>query len=92
MSTHIWRYGLPNTQELYNEAIANDQVVDVGLYFGDALQGWFVPRYVVEGDPKRGIKPIAPDLKSIDDLERYSHLFASKEQPGIDRLIDGSPG
>ena len=85
----VW---LPNTQELYNKAIAKDQVEDVGRYFGDAVQGWFVPRYVVEGDTKRGIKPIAPDLKSIDDLERYSHLFASKEQPGIGRLIDGSPG
>ena len=85
----VW---LPNTQELYDKAIAKGQVVDVGLYFGDAVQGWFVPRYVVEGDPKRGIKPIAPDLNSIDDLEQFSQLFASKEQPGIGRLIDGSPG
>ncbi len=85
----VW---LPNTQELYNEAIAAGQVLDVGLYFGDAVQGWFVPRYVVEGDPKRDIKPIAPELKSVYDLKRYSHLFASKEQPGIGRLIDGSPG
>ena len=29
---------------------------------------------------------------SIDDLEQYGHLFATKEQPGTGRLIDGSPG
>lgn len=85
----VW---LPNTQELYDQAIANQQVVDLGLYFGDALQGWFVPRYLVEGDADRNIKAMAPDLKSIEDLKRYAHLFASQKQPGIGRLMDGSPG
>jgi glycine betaine/proline transport system substrate-binding protein len=85
----VW---LPNTQELYDQAVSNQQVVDVGLYFGDAVQGWFVPRYVVEGDSKRDIKAVAPDLKSIDDLKRYAHLFASQTRPGIGRLMDGSPG
>lgn len=83
---------LPNTQELYDQAIANQQVVDLGLYFGDAVQGWFVPRYVVEGDPDRGIEAMAAELKSIEDLKRYAHLFASEKQPGIGRLLDGSPG
>lgn len=83
---------LPNTQELYDKALASGEVADVGLYFGDAVQGWFVPRYVVEGDPDRNIEAAAPELRTIDDLKRYAHLFASPEQPGIGRLLDGSPG
>lgn len=89
VSMEVW---LPNSQELYDKAIAKNQIVDLGLNFSDAVQGWFVPRYVVEGDSKRGIEIVAPDLKSIDDLERYCHIFASKENPSIGRLIAGSSG
>ncbi|MCP4349459.1 MAG: ABC transporter substrate-binding protein [Desulfobacterales bacterium] len=85
----VW---LPNTQELCDKALAEKQVTDLGLNFRNAVQGWFVPRYVVEGDSDRGIKPVAPGLKSVNDLEKYCRIFASKDQPGTGRLIDGSPG
>jgi glycine betaine/proline transport system substrate-binding protein len=85
----VW---LPNSQELYNKALAENQILDLGLNFGDAVQGWFVPRYVVEGDSRRGIKPVAPDLKSVNDLKRYCDVFASEAQPGMGRLIAGSSG
>lgn len=90
---HVLMEGwFPNIQELYEKAVADRQIEDIGLSFGDAVQGWFIPRYVVEGDSKRDIQPVAPDLQSVNDLERYSHIFASREQPAIGRLIDGSPG
>ena len=79
-------------QELYEKALAEKQIADVGLFYGDAVQGWFVPKYVVEGDSKRDIKAVAPELKSVNDLARYQHIFASSEQPGTGRLIDGAPG
>ena len=90
---HVYMEGwLPNLQELYDKAVAERQIADLGLYFGDAVQGWFVPRYVIEGDPARGIEAVAPDLRTVDDLERYSQLFPSREQPGIGRFIGGSSG
>ena len=54
--------------------------------------GWVVPRYVVEGDPDRGIKPMAPDLNSIPDLKEHWKLFESPENPGKGELVGGSPG
>jgi glycine betaine/proline transport system substrate-binding protein len=90
---HVFLEGwLPNMQELYDKALRENQITDLGLFYGDAVQGWFVPKYVVEGDSKRDIKPFAPELKSVNDLMRYQNIFASNEQPGIGRLIDGSPG
>ena len=83
---------LPNLQELYDKAITDGVIEDVGLFFGNAIQGWFVPKYVIEGDPTREIVPIAPDLRAVNDLKRYSSVFASEGQPGIGRLIDGSSG
>jgi glycine betaine/proline transport system substrate-binding protein len=67
------------------------------IYPGDS--GWYVPRYVIEGDPSRGIKPIAPDLKSILDLQTvekggkgYWKIFENPEKPGLGELVGGSPG
>jgi glycine betaine/proline transport system substrate-binding protein len=39
----------------------------------------YVPRYVIEGDSDRGIKAIAPDLKTYADLNKYAELFATAD-------------
>ena len=36
---------------------------------------------VIEGDPQRGIAPMAPDLHKVSDLARYSKLFVDEENP-----------
>ena len=36
-----------------------------------AGQGFYVPRYLVEGDAERGIEATAPDLKTVQDLRKY---------------------
>lgn len=55
--------------------------------------GWIMPRFVVEGDPSRGIEPMAPDLKSILDLKEEKHwkLFENPEKPGLGELVGGDP-
>src|SRR5690606_30020486 len=61
----VWTDNVP---DLWTEAVAAGVVVEAGVAFDDALQGWFVPRYLVEGDPERGIEPAAPGLRSVFDL------------------------
>lgn len=60
-------------------------------YFGDVgyigSSGWYVPRYVVEGDAERGIKAVAPDLKTWEDLNRYKEVFAQPETAPKGRLV-----
>lgn len=70
-----------NSQEWYDENIAAGTLIDLGQIFESATQGWYVPRYVIEGDPDRGIEPMAPDLKSVFDLSAYYELFADPEDP-----------
>ena len=41
--------------------------------------GWFLPRYVVEGDASRGIAAMAPDLVSYEDMSQYADVFATAE-------------
>lgn len=80
----------------YPEAFAKEAdagtVVDVGKNLPDGPQGWWVPRYMIEGDSARGIEATAPDLESIDDLPQYASLFPDKENPGKGRILVGPPG
>ena len=81
-----------NQREAYDKAIKAGQVVDLGANFPDSWQGWMVPTYVIKGDPKRGIKPVAPDLRSVEDFPKYWKLFKDKEDPSKGRFYSCIPG
>ena len=49
--------------------------------------GYYVPRYVIEGDADRGIPAAAPNLKSYKDLNQYKHMFKSMESGDRGNLI-----
>ncbi|TCG06131.1 hypothetical protein BZM27_28445 [Paraburkholderia steynii] len=65
------------------ETAAKDGKIKVigDLVKGGSVEGFYVPAYVIKGDPKRGIKPIAPDLKSVTQLASYSKVFTDPEDP-----------
>ncbi len=51
------------------------------------ISGYFVPRYLVEGDSSRGIPASAPNLKTYKDLNQYKHMFKSLESGDRGNLI-----
>lgn len=79
-------------QEAYDKHIAAGDVIDLGSNFPDSREGWLVPTYIIEGDADRGIEPMAPDLKSVDDLPRYWELFKDPEDPSKGRFYSSPPG
>ncbi len=81
----VWTDNVP---DLWTDAVARGVVVEAGVAFDDALQGWFVPRYLVEGDPERGIEPAAPGLRSVFDLEEHAALFRDPERPDMGRFYN----
>ena len=89
INMEVW---VANQKEAYDKAIKAGQVVDLGSNFPDSWQGWLVPTYMIKGDPKRGIKPMAPDLKSIEDLPKYWKLFKDPEDPSKGRFFNSVPG
>jgi len=76
----------------YQQDKAEGKVVDVGILVTDSAQGIYVPRYVIEGDPEAGIEALAPDLRHVRDLTKYSHLFPDTEDPGRGRIYGAIPG
>lgn len=76
----------------YEQDKKDGDIVDVGILVSDSQQGFYVPRYVIEGDPTRNIEPVAPDLKTVADLKKYPQLFPDDEEVGKGRVYGGIPG
>jgi len=88
-----------NMQDIYDKGIAlgkdsntDKGLIDLGSNFPNSVQGWYVPRYMVEGDSKRGIKATAPNLKSVFDLPKFWKLFKDPEDPSKGRFYTCIPG
>ena len=77
---------------IYDEAVESGDIVEVSINFDDNAQGLYVPTVIIEGDPARGIEPIAPDLEYMTDLEKYWELFQDPEVPTKGRIYGAPPG
>ena len=76
----------------YKEDVARKDIVPLGVLVPDSAQGLFVPRYMIEGDAKRGIKPVTPDLRTVADLARYHKVFKDPEDRSKGRIYGAIPG
>lgn len=74
------------------KAEAEGKVVALGDTVKGATEGWWVPEYVIKGDPQRGIKPLAPELRSVSDLKRYKEVFKDPESPDKGRFLNSPIG
>ena len=76
-----------NVPEIYKKGIDSGNLIDLGQNMSDAPQGWWVPRYLVEGPDA-----LAPNLKSVSDLPQYAHLFTDPEDPSKGVVYGGVAG
>ncbi len=89
---HVYMETWTDSIAPYQEDVAEGRLVELGVNYDDNIQGLYVPRYVVEGDAERGIEPMAPDLKTVEDLKHYSALFRDPEEPGKGRIYGAISG
>ncbi|GGE48844.1 histidine ABC transporter substrate-binding protein [Pullulanibacillus camelliae] len=80
-----------NMLDAYNDAIKSGDIKTVSLNY-QGRQGFYVPTYMIKGDPDKGIKPMTPDLKSVSDLKKYWKLFKDPEDPSKGRIVGGYSG
>src|SRR5699024_3288769 len=81
-----------NIKEAYEEAIDAGDIIKVSTNFDDNDQGLYVPTYVIEGDTERDIEPVAPDIKTVEDLKDYPYVFEYPDDKGRGRIINGLSG
>ena len=80
IAMEVW---VPNVQDWWDEETARGTVEAVGVAYPDAVQGWFVPRYLVEGEDAP-----AAGLASVADLPDHAGLFADPENPDKGRFYN----
>ncbi|MDP5009465.1 MAG: histidine ABC transporter substrate-binding protein, partial [Glaciimonas sp.] len=78
--------------DAWNEAAKAGKVIGVGNLIVGAVEGWYVPEYVIKGDVARNIKPMAANLKSVTDLPKYKDLFKDEEEPSKGRFLSCPTG
>ncbi|MBC8553736.1 MAG: ABC transporter substrate-binding protein, partial [Candidatus Brocadiales bacterium] len=76
-----------NFPEVYAKGIESGDLVDLGKNMPDAPQGWWIPRYLVEGEDA-----VAPDLKGVADLPKYADLFRDPEDRSKGLIYGGVAG
>ncbi len=76
-----------NVYEIYKKGIDSGNLIDLGQNMPDAPQGWWVPRYLIEGP-----NALAPDLKSVADLPKYANLFTDPEDSSKGIVYGGVAG
>ncbi|MEM5370310.1 glycine betaine ABC transporter substrate-binding protein [Paraburkholderia azotifigens] len=89
----IWAEQWTGRSEITAKAVESGSVKLVGDTLpGGTKEGWFVPDYVVKGDPARGIKASAPGLASVADLPKYKNVFSDDEEPNKGRFLNCPSG
>ena len=89
----VWSEQWTGRSEIIAKAVADGHVKLLGDTLpGGTNEGWFVPEYVVKGDAKRNIKPVAPNLVSVNDLPKYKSVFEDDEEPGKGRFLNCPSG
>ncbi|MFP3646242.1 ABC transporter substrate-binding protein [Paraburkholderia sp. SIMBA_054] len=89
----IWAEQWTGRSEITAKAVETGSVKLVGDTLpGGTKEGWFVPDYVVKGDPSRGIKASAPGLASVADLPKYKNVFTDDEEPNKGRFLNCPSG
>ena len=75
-------------KDKYLTKFGGDGSVD---YLGETgvvgVSGYWIPRYMREGDSSRGIPASTPDLMTYKDLNKYKHMFKSLESGDRGNLI-----
>ncbi len=85
VNMEMWRV---NDKDWVEEQIALGTIIDLGQIYEQATQGWYVPTYMIEGDPDRGIEATAPELKTVFDLVQYKDLFKDPEDSSKGLLVN----
>lgn len=83
----LWTSNFPDYQTMLDEG----DLIQASTVLADNNEGLWVPTYMIEGDPERGIEPMTPDLITVKDLAKYADVFADPEDPGMGLIVNGPP-
>lgn len=66
------------------------EVASVGASATNGEEGWYVPTYVIEGDPERGIEPTCPGLPDYKALNDCVDVFKTPKTGDKGQYLEGA--
>jgi len=84
----FWRWQAPDIWDKYVEK--DKTVVEAGTTDYTGEEGWYVPTYVIEGDPERGIEPMCPGLPDWEALKDCADVFATSKTGDKGQYMEGA--
>jgi glycine betaine/proline transport system substrate-binding protein len=73
VSMDFWRWQYEDGWQQY--VVEEKCIVEVGTSDYQGEEGWYVPTYVIQGDPERGIEPMCPELPDWKALNECVDVF-----------------
>lgn len=86
---HMEVWDLTAEPQIEEYVASKKTVVDVGPSGASAEEGWYVPTYVIEGDPERGIEPSCPRLPDWEALNECAETFSTATTGDQGRYLSG---
>jgi glycine betaine/proline transport system substrate-binding protein len=75
----------------FEELVDGNKTVDVaGPSALSGEEGWYVPTYVIKGDPSRGIKPSCPELPDWEALNKCAAVFKTAQTGSKGQYMSGA--
>lgn len=74
---NVWK----NAYVPFQEMVAENRLQEITTLHTDAINGIYVPTYMIEGDADRNIEAVCPDLKTVKDLAKYAEFFKDPDDP-----------
>ncbi|MDV3126020.1 hypothetical protein M1247_13920 [Mycobacterium sp. 21AC1] len=82
----------PTAQKFWDEFVTEKKTVaPIGDTGYETVEGWYVPTYVIKGDPERGIEPVCPGLPDYHAINDCAAAFATPSTNGKARYLAGDP-
>lgn len=86
----LMEYWIDTSVETYDQFVKSKKMNVLSTLFSDAAQGIYVPTYLINGDASRNLKPLLPELRSVDDLKKYWTTF-KRSSTSQKAVFSGSP-
>jgi glycine betaine/proline transport system substrate-binding protein len=88
VSMDFWRWQFEDGWQEY--VVQKKCIVEVGTSDYHGEEGWYVPTYVIKGDPERGIEPMCPELPDWKALNKCVDVFKTAKTAPKGQFMSGA--
>jgi glycine betaine/proline transport system substrate-binding protein len=88
VTSDLWRW---QNEEAWDRFVEKEKcIAEAGTTNYKGEEGWYVPTYVIEGDPERGIEPTCPELPDWKALNKCVEVLKTARSAPKGQFMTGA--